>query len=107
MPLPPFDHGTDKVGPKSDPHQGYGDINGPFEFGVFLGSAIAQREGDCRCNDDGLPTPEIEAAQEIAEHAGFKQALGGIIYPCEDGIAHKGKNNGIGMEWSEAAKTQP
>ena len=98
MALSPFDYGTNQVDAKSDPDQGDGNINGPFQFRIFLGTSVAQRKRNgCRYND-GLPAPEIEIAQQITEHTGLKQSLTGIIDPCKNGVPHKGKDDGIGVE---------
>src|SRR5690606_4546198 len=40
----------------------------------------------------------MNPAQHVAEHAGSKQTLQGVINTGKHGIAHKSKDDGIGMQ---------
>ena len=84
------------------PHDGDRDVDGPFEFSVFLAGGEPQRQGDRRGNDDCLPAPEVEPAQKIAEHARLAQALQGIINPHEHAVAHKGEDHGVGVQRTQS-----
>ena len=105
--LPPFQQGSDEVPPKDDPYYGNGDIDGPFQFRVFLGSGISEGEGYGGSHNNRLPAPEIEVTHPVAEHSRFQQPLGGVIHPCKNGISHKGKDHCIGVQGAKAAETKP
>lgn len=71
---------------------------------VLLAGGEAQGERDGGSHDDGLPAPEIDPAQVIAEHAVFAQALKRIIDAGEHAVADEGKNHGVGVQGPQASE---
>src|SRR5690606_15484292 len=71
----------------------------------FLAGSVTHQQGEGPARNNGLPAPEVDFAQHVTEHAGFTQALQGIIYAHENAVAYKRKNNGVGVNRSQAAKS--
>ena len=102
--FPAFGEGAEQIDRKTDPHNRDGDVNRPFQFRVFLAAGEAQRQRDGGADDDRLPAPEIEPAQQIAEHPRFAQPLQRIVNAHEHAVADKGKNDGVGVQRPQPAK---
>ena len=96
--LSSFENGSEHVPSEHYPDQGNGDINWPFQFGVFLWSGDTQRKCQCSRNNDQLPTPEVDLTQKVAKHSSLQQPLQGVIHPCEDPVSNKGEDHRIGMQ---------
>ena len=62
------------------------------------GSVIAARD------DDRLPAPEIEPAQEIAEHPRLAQPLQRIVDAHEHAVADEGEDHRVRVQRAEAAE---
>ena len=100
VPLPPFEYGTHHVDAKHHPNERDGNVNGPFQLGILLRGSHAQGQGNGCGHNDELPAPEVNPTEHITKHARFEQPLHGVIDPGKHRIAHKGKNDGIGVKGS-------
>ena len=58
-----------------------------------------QRGGD----DDELPPPEVDPAEQVAEHPRLAEPLEGVVDPHEDRVPDEGEDHGVGVERAEAA----
>ena len=96
--LPAFDDRAEHVDPENHPDQRNGNVDRPFEFGVFVGSSQTQRQRNGRRYDDGLPAPEVDFTEQIAEHPGFAKPLQRVINTHKDGIADEGENDRVGVQ---------
>ncbi|MFM1961887.1 MAG: hypothetical protein RLZZ172_732 [Bacteroidota bacterium] len=98
--------GHEHVQSEYHPDNGDGDIDGPFQFGVFLAGRHTQWDRDGCCHDDQLPAPEVNLAEEVTRHACFQKTLQGVIIAKEDAVAYEGKDDGIGVQWPEPAEAE-
>jgi hypothetical protein len=105
--LAALEDGAEHVDTEHDPDQGDRDIDGPLELGVFLAGCDAQWQCDSGRHDDQLPAPEMEPAQAVVEHAGLQQALEAVVHTREDAIAHKGENDGVGVQGAQTTEGEP
>ena len=105
--LPAARDRSEKIHGEDDPDDGDRDVDRPLELRVLLRLREPEREGDGRAKDDQLPAPEVDAAQEIAEHPRFQQSLRGVIRPAEEGVSREGEDDGVRMERPETPKTEP
>src|SRR6187549_70103 len=105
MPFSSPDDGHKEIDPENNPNDGDKNINRPFQFGIFLSGGKTKKQRNGCERDYQLPSPEMKLAQEVAEHTRFQQALQGIIYSHKHGVTDKSKNDGVGMQWTDPAKT--
>jgi len=92
--LAALDDGAEQIDRERHPDNGDGDVNGPFQFGVFLRGGQAERQRDGSGDDDAVPAPEVEPAQGVAEHARLAQPLQRVVDPHEHAVADEGENHG-------------
>src|SRR5690554_2939371 len=97
VPFTTLHNGSEHVNPENDSNQYDRDVNRPLQLRIFVRTGEAQRQGDGCCQNDNLPSPEMDLAQCVTEHAGFQHALHGVINPHENGISDESKDDGIGM----------
>lgn len=103
-----FDERHEEVGAEeAQPDDGDHEVDGPFEFCVFLALGDAQRKRQCGAHDDQLPAPEVEPAQLVAPHASLAQALGAVVDGCEYSVAREGEDHGVGVERADATEVEP
>jgi hypothetical protein len=57
----------EEVDREDDPDHGDRDVDPPLELGVFLRLRDPERQRDRRAEDDELPTPEVDAGQQVAD----------------------------------------
>jgi hypothetical protein len=86
----------------SDDHE----VDGPLELGVLLRLRDAERQGDGGGDDDELPAPQVDVAQQIARHAGLQQALRRVVDAGEDHIADEGEDDGVGVQRAQTTERQ-
>lgn len=89
------------------PDQRDQDIDRPFEFSVFLAGGHTHRQGHGGEHDDELPAPEGEGGECIGEEAYLAGTLDDIVRGAKQRATAEGKNDGIGMQGSQAPVRQP
>ena len=99
-----LDDGAQEVDGEGHPDDGDGDFDRPFQFRVFLAGGEAQRQRDGGGDDDRVPTPEVQPAQLVAEHAGLAEPLQRVIDAHEHAVAHEGEDHGIGVDGPQTAE---
>src|SRR5690606_33933337 len=90
-----------------DPDQGNQDVQGPLKLGVFLGAGKAQWQRDDCSHQYGLPAPERERRQLVAEQADLTGTLHHVVRRGEQGAGAKGENDPVRMQWAQTAIAQP
>ena len=93
-----FKDSSEEVDAENYPDQGNHEVNRPLEFRVLLPHGYPEGQTDGGCDDDQLPTPEVNVAQNIREHSGFKQPLGRVVNPSENRVTRKSKNGRIRVQ---------
>ena len=88
------------------PNDGNRQIDRPFQLGVLFGLSDTERQRERCGDDDRLPTPEVELAQRIAEHARFEQTLTGVVDGGEDAVPCEGEDRRIRVKRSQAAEAE-
>ncbi|CUJ48696.1 Uncharacterised protein [Achromobacter xylosoxidans] len=104
---PTLDDGAEEHNGVGHPDQRDQDVDGPFEFGVFLAAGVAQRQGDGGRDDDRLPAPEGERGQPVTENAGLTGALDNVVRGREQRAAAEGEDHGVGVQRAQAAVAEP
>ncbi len=94
----------DRVG---DPDDGDQDVDRPFQFGVFLGAGVTQRQADRRQQDHQLPAPEAERGDLRREQLRLAGALYRIERAGEQRAATKGEDHRVGVQRAQTAETGP
>ncbi|MNM54755.1 hypothetical protein D3C81_658830 [compost metagenome] len=89
------------------PDNGDQDVDRPFQFGVFLGAGITQRQADGSQQDHQLPGPESESCQAWREQGGLAGALDRIIGSGEQCATTEGEDHRVGVQRSQAAEAGP
>ncbi|CUJ90198.1 Uncharacterised protein [Achromobacter xylosoxidans] len=102
-----LDDGAEEHDGVGHPDQRDQDVDGPFEFGVFLAAGVAQRQGDDGADDDDLPAPEREGGQPVTEKAGLTGALDHVVRGREQRAAAEGEDHGVGVQRAQAAVAEP
>src|SRR5690606_27595037 len=95
-----LDDRSDHVPSKDNPNHSDGNINRPFEFGVFFGCSHTQRQRNGSSKNNALPSPEMYPAKHVAEHTRLEKALHRIVDASKHGITNKCKYDCIGMQWT-------
>ena len=103
----PDQQGAEKIDCKNDPNKSDGDVNRPFQLGIFLGDSDSQRQRHRCCDDDQLPAPEVDVAQGVTEHPGLAEPLHRMVDAGKHAVADKGENHRVRVERSEPAKGKP
>ena len=85
---------------EDDPDDGDEDVDRPDELGVFLAARQAEGQGDGGQEDDELPAPEVDLAQELAGQPRLEQALRRVVHPGEHHVADEGEDSRVGMQGS-------
>src|SRR3990172_3177392 len=104
MPLAAANHRAEHVNRQHDPYERDGDIYGPFKFCILFPGRHSQRQGYRGCNDDRLPAPEMNLAQNIAEHSALAQPLQRIVESREDAVPHERKYHRVRMKRTKPAE---
>ncbi len=68
---------------------------------------MPERERERRGDDDHLPAPEVEPAEQVAEHPRLAEPLGGVVDRREDGVAREGEDHRVGVQRAQAAERDP
>ena len=89
------------------PHDGDEDVDRPFQFSVFLAAGNAERQGDGRRQDDGLPAPEGEASEFVGKQAHVAGALDDVVAGGEERRTAEGENDGVRVERAKPGIGQP
>ena len=97
----------EKVDGENDPDQRDRDVDRPDELRVFLAARKPERQRDGGGDDDELPTPEMQAREEIRGQPSSSESLGRVVDAREDHVADEGKNRGVRVQWPESAEGQP
>ncbi|MNC27748.1 hypothetical protein D3C75_759330 [compost metagenome] len=102
-----LDQGAEEDDGIAHPDHGDGDVNGPLQLGILLGSGVSQRQCDGGGEYDRLPAPEHEGGERAAK----QPDLAGTLYHVEGGghqrTAAKCKDDRIGVQGAQAAVGQP
>jgi hypothetical protein len=93
---------AEKVPGEDHPDQGDGNVNRPLQLRVLLAGGDAQRQGQRRADDDGLPAPEVDARQGVVEHPCLEQALRGVVDGRENRVAGESEDDRVGVERPQA-----
>ena len=107
VPFPASGQGAKEVHGEDHPDQHDRQVDGPLQLGVFLGLGDAQGQRDSRRHDDQLPSPKVDRAEQVAEHARLYQTLGGVIDRRKDAVAGKGEDHRVGVQGAQPAKGEP
>ncbi len=102
-----LDDGAEEHQRVDHPDHGQQDSQRPLQFGVFLGGGVAQRQGDQRTDDHGLPTPEMEGREAVGDQSHLAGALHHIVGGGKQGATPEGENHQVGMQRAQASKTRP
>ena len=102
-----LDDGAEEHDGVGHPDQRDQDVDGPFEFRVFLAAGVAQRQGDRGGDDDDLPSPEGERGQRAAEQAGLTGALDHVVRRGEQRAAAEREDHRVGVQRTQPAIGQP
>lgn len=103
----PVSEGPEEVQSEKNPDDGDGNVDGPDELCVFLAAGEAQGEGDGGGDNDELPSPKVEAAEEITGEACFDEALERVVNAGEHHVANEGEDNGVGVKGAQPAEGEP
>jgi len=93
--------GAEHVPSEHYPYDRDQDVDRPFQLCVLLARREAQRQRHCGKDDDELPSPEVQPAEEVTVHARLAQSLQRVIDTDEDRIAREGEDDGIRMQWAK------
>ncbi len=83
-----------------------GDVDGPLQLGVFLALRDAQGQRQCGGDDDQLPAPEVELAEQVRIHAALAEPLGAVVDRREDAVARKREDRRVGVQRAQAPEAQ-
>ncbi len=97
MRFPALKYGSKHIQTEYDPDQRDQNVYRPFQFGIFRRGGDAQGQSDRCQQNDKLPSPEINPAQQVTRHSGFHQSLQRIINPEKNAVTYKCKNHCIGV----------
>ncbi|MCY1179273.1 hypothetical protein D9M73_196650 [compost metagenome] len=90
-----------------NPDDGDQNVDGPLKLGVLFGAGVTQGQGDGGQHDHQLPGPEGEGRQARREQGRLAGALHRIVGAGKQRATAEGKNDGIGVQWSQATETGP
>ena len=107
MTLAALRNSSKQIDGKHNPSEDDCDIDRPFQFGVFLALRGTERKCERRTHDDQLPTPEVQAREKVAEHAGLEKPLRRVIDRKKDAVAREGEDHRVGVEWAKSTKGGP
>ena len=68
---------------------------------------MPERQRDRRRDDDQLPAPEVDPAQQVAEHPRLAEPLRRIVDRGEDRVAGEGEDHGVGVQGPQPAEGEP
>jgi hypothetical protein len=97
----------EKVNGKHHPNHGHHDVDGPDQLRVFLSASQTEGQSDRRANDDELPTPKMKRREEVRSHPRLAESLSRIVNPAEHHVPDEGKDDSIGVQWTETPETEP
>ncbi len=100
-------HGAEEHVGVGHPDDGDQDVDRPFQFGVFLGAGVAQRQADGCQQDHQLPAPESECRHFWRKQLGLAGALHRIVGTGEQRAAAKGEDHRVGVQWAQTTEAGP
>ena len=100
----PLGDGAEEHDSEGDPDQRDEDIDGPFQFCVFLGGGQAQGQRDGCQHDDRLPAPEHELSQAVGNQRRLAGSLNHIEGAGHEGASAEREDHGVGVQGAEAAE---
>src|SRR5690606_10780717 len=89
---------------KHNPNDSNSDINRPLHLSIFVGGRQTQWQSNGRSNNNQLPYPKVNLAQQIAEHPRFQYPLHRIVNTHKDGISHESKDDRVCMHRTNPSK---
>ncbi|MCY1177848.1 hypothetical protein D9M73_181720 [compost metagenome] len=102
-----LDDGAKEHHTVGDPDNGQQNGDRPFQFGIFLGRGVAQRQRhDCRDNHR-LPTPEGEGREAVGNQARLAGTLHDVVGSGKQCTTTEGENHQVGVQWAKASKSCP
>ena len=87
--LTAFEDRAEHVDDEHHPDEGDQDVDRPLQLGIFLAGRDAQRQGQRGQHDDQLPSPEVDLAEQTAEHRGLAEARERVVDAHEDRVARR------------------
>ncbi|MCY1430650.1 hypothetical protein D9M71_466010 [compost metagenome] len=90
-----------------NPDHGHPHRAGEFDFGVFLGGGVAQRQGDQHHHNHRLPAPEREGSECVREQPHLAGTLHRVIAGGELRAAGETENHQAGVQRAQAAEGGP
>ena len=79
----------------------------PHYVGLLAGFGADHHHDHGGQDDDQLPAPEVDIGQQIGRHPDLAEALGGVVDAGEHHVADEGKDDRVGVEGAEPAKSEP
>ena len=96
------EQGPEVVDGEHHPDDRDGELDGPFQFAVFL--AEGQPLGECErgADDDGLPPPEVDLGEDVRVEPRLHQPLGAVVGRREERVAGEPEDHAVGVQGPDA-----